>query len=514
MKQKTIRTMAILIILAGCPVFLLAQNNTVIIPRQVAATRIPFEWLSGDPGVLIASLVEPTRGSLTEAGDGLLYTPGQDFLDRGSDHFRYAQVGAGSVSGEVFLVADLREALRTESAFDAHCGLTPGWSVEGEVSTGWSKLLTDNPCSVSVGPSTEPAFLRFEIPILPGETSPGGGNTGMSLDPGTPADYEESVILSAHNEEGVPIFEVTLEGLTVAVRGRQEDGTLVASPPMGLPAGGARIDLGWWLARNPGSRDGGVWLTIDGELQGQLLGLDNSGPAFRPHEWRFGRTQSAPQVSGGLDFGDLDIWESSETPVFAPLFADGAETGDLTSWSALINPQNLAVVAEGEFRAVEVRIDPGSLSAMMDTTAVGLENYQARFMVDVSGLDLPAGQWLPLFRAPAGLRVDLFCVQLGRAADDSGFVVRIDTGQPVVGELSAVAPLPATGRFTLGVRWWAGYSLGLGGVILEVDGEERAELSIANEGSSMLHTELGVLETEVKFSGVGTLLFDDFEAWH
>lgn len=515
MKATCLRTIIALSVLAGCPLGVLAQNDTaIIIPRQQTSTVIPLDWLPGGGMAPLTVAAPPSRGSLEESGSGLLYTPDWSFFTRGFDHFHYRPWGQGGwLFQDVYLVADLREAPLALGAFEADCTLKPGWTAQGDLtieSSAWSQVF----CTASVEAGATPAFLRFQIQGVPPDTSPGGGNTGMSLDPGGPLDDQGTVVLSAHNDKGDSIFEVVQEGMALRVKGRQGDGSMRTSASMALPEGRVRIDLGWWLAHRSHSQDGGAWLTIDGELQGQVLGLDNFGPEFRPWEWRFGSTQGSPQASGVLQIGDPDIWESLDPPVFAPLFADSAETGDLSLWSALINPQNMAVVDDAGFPEIEVQVTPGTSNALVDTSPEGLQHYNARFTIDTARLDLPAGQDVTIFRAPQDERSDLFQVILGRTTNDAGFHVRVLSGNAISLASLPWVELPATDRVILGVRWWAGKTGQPGGVILAVNGDERMELSIQNAGSLMGTTELGVLQVETKLSGVGTLRFDEFEAWH
>ncbi len=514
MKATCLRTIIALSVLAGFPPGGLAQSDTIIIPRQQPSTTIPLEWLSDGGIAPQTAFSPPSRGSLGEINDGLRYTPGGDFFAMGFDHFHYRPWGQGGwIFQDVYLVADLREVPLTLGAFNADCSLKPGWTAHGDITIG-SAAWADGFCFASVEASSMPAFLSFQVNGVPPDTGPGGGNTGMSLDPGGPVVGEGNVVLSAHDGKGDSIFEVVQEGMALRVKGRQKDGPMLTSAPIALPEGPVRIDLGWWLARRPQSQDGGAWLTIDGELQGQVLGLDNFGPEFRPWEWRFGSTQGPPQGSGILQVGDSDIWESPEPPVFAPLFADSAETGDLSLWSALINPQNMAVVNDAGFPEIEVQVTPGIPNALVDTSPEGLQHYNARFTIDTARLNLPADQSLTIFRSPRGQGPDLFRVVLDRATDDTRFRVRVLSGDAILLASVASVALPAADRVPLGVRWWAGSTSQPGGVILVVNGEERMELSIQNAGSLMGTTELGVLQGGTKRSGVGTLRFDEFEAWH
>ena len=513
MKKNSMRAIVCLLFLVGASWEALAQSHTLIVPRLGDPVVIPSEWLPGDPADRIRSFVPPSRGLLEATDEGFLYTPGAEFLALGLDHFQFQRDGSPPVPWEVHLVADLREILLTDGALDPDCNLQTGWTIEGDVIPVMSEWI-QKPCTARIDLSNAPAFLRYDVIYPAGDTSPGGGNTGMGLDPGPYADYGSLVVMAAYDALGQPLFEVLVQGEEILIRGRQKDGSFLTASAVLRPSGEVRIDLGWWLAGHANSRDGGLWLTIDGQLQAQVQGLDNYGPDFLPREWRFGNVQGAPGVTGDLLLAGQEIWASTQAPVFEPLFADGGETGDFERWSSLLNPQNLRVVSDAGYKAFEVQFFAGTSSGLVDTSSAGLRNYHARFVLDTMPLGLPTGDWMTIFQAPDEQQFDLFRVDLMRAVDGSGFLVRGLVGDGKTHVFSPWVPLPSIERVSLGVRWWAGEAPRPGGLILEVEGGQVATLAIAPWAGSLSCTQLGVLQVRSALLWTGTIRLDDFEAWH
>ena len=72
------------------------------------------------------------------------------------------------------------------------------------------------------------------------------------------------------------------------------------------PTKTSAIHVEWWTAEAPGSADGGVVLRLDGEIVGQISGLDNSTRFVS--RFRFGALGIDPGTSGSLDFDAFRSW--------------------------------------------------------------------------------------------------------------------------------------------------------------------------------------------------------------
>ncbi len=460
------------------PLILISLNQEKL-EAGVEAAAYPLTW------------TDPRRGQLKQSGGGLVYMPDEEFWEVGFDSFHLRESSTSKQYETVFLIAGLREEPQALGALEG-CVLHPDWFLLGDAQVVQRPVAKSSTCLFEM-------TLGADVPTTlvgpKAQTGPGGGNTSISLDPGThrsPGSFEllpgmETPVVAAITSQGETVFELVLrEGLELFVRAYHSDGTVVMSKPVQTAQVRQDLELEWWFASTEGASDGGLLLVRDGVLETAVIGIDNFGLLGRAWNWHFGLLAPTVGASGTLALEQPEVWTSPRQPVYQPLFANGTDN-----------------------------VYSAQSAALRDASPSAERHYRARFFVGFEGVRSEAGGAWTLFRADdPGRGLVPFDVQV-RSSLFRGLEVRARAWNGSMMVETPWEPLPE-GRSShdVAVQWWAQSDAQTpnGGLRLWVEGALTGGVSgLANASVRVEETYLGVLSAPL--GGGGELVIHDFFAW-
>ncbi|MEM6794029.1 MAG: hypothetical protein AAF725_08590 [Acidobacteriota bacterium] len=463
----------------------------------------------GDSGA-IAGFTPASRGVLSLQGLHFIYVPGPDFYSAGLDRFTY-WTEEDPAAQTVTLMRGLTRSLSTDGFATLSSGQC-AWNHVTEPTSSGVSLISDpvDGCMArfDAALSVESIILNDDL----GNPGPAGGHTEMILDGGNIPPLELAVpnlymVATENGSERFGLFE-TSEGLVL--RATEVDSTVVQSAATEKPALRTKIGLTWWFESQPGVRDGGLALEIDGALKLRLEGLQ-LGAFSENLRWSFG-----PGGEGGVLLGRARVFTSDRTPTFQPIYSNYGRTDD---WSKRVNPAMVALEGSADpYWRLSVPPAPSTVQ-LVDDRVLGSNQYNVRFEVGLDSLSLPDWQWVNLLRSTTSRgRQDPFRVQLRRHPVD-GFQVRGLARSGNLSESTPWVPIRLTGaddRPVIELRWRT--SLGrapsshTGYLLLRVDGGDPAIVNQLHNGLADVNSvSVGLGGPPIGSSG--SLVIDSFDSW-
>ncbi len=272
------------------------------------------------------------------------------------------------------------------------------------------------------------------------------------------------------------------------------------------------VELKWQAATLPDGDNGALALRLDGRPAGELSGLASGGEVVE--SVRFGANDAAPGTRGTFSLDGFESWVRSQPPILRDDFEHVFGAWINLATTDLEITQDAAL--EGDY-GLEVVLDPGGETYLIDDSPTAEKRYKARFLLDLNSLTMAAGDVFHILAGASqdGAPVGQAHLQLRLKYSAGSYRLQARHRDVATGSVLATGWVPiAGGEHVVDLRWRAASSTTEtnGELRFWIDGVQAGELfGLANGDDVVESIRFGAKGVDAGTSGI--IYLDSFLSW-